>query len=248
LAAKATSLLKVTKEVRYFSTEAERRPGRLFGRATGGVVASRWLAAISPSIMSSAYTTSRGRPPPMTPTAILIESGSVMRIAWQKRSISFSVFSSCGRTWCERSYTNGGFGWRSGTGALSSCITSGRVSCARNILRWVRKISCCPWRERSARRISRSGISCHILNAGIGVWQGPSNSRLQITRQDYFRYFKTARLLPALLWPLAAGQEGAAPGKLGDAGARPAIARTAARTFFLAAPPILNSDHGAGRG
>jgi hypothetical protein len=32
-----------------------------------------------------------GSPPPMTPTAILIESGSVMRMAWQKMSINLSM-------------------------------------------------------------------------------------------------------------------------------------------------------------
>ena len=32
-----------------------------------------------------------GRPPPTIPTAILIESGSWMRMAWQKMSISFSM-------------------------------------------------------------------------------------------------------------------------------------------------------------
>ena len=41
----------------------------------------------------SADKNSNGMPPPTIPTAILIESGSVMRITWQKRSINFSMLS-----------------------------------------------------------------------------------------------------------------------------------------------------------
>src|SRR5262245_34603850 len=41
--------------------------------------------------MRAAIMKISGSPPPMTPTAILIESGSVMRMAWQKMSINLSM-------------------------------------------------------------------------------------------------------------------------------------------------------------
>ena len=56
-----------------------------------GVVISRSQAAKPPRIMRTAIMKISGRPPPTIPTAILIESGSWMRMAWQKMSISFSM-------------------------------------------------------------------------------------------------------------------------------------------------------------
>ena len=52
---------------------------------------SRSLAANSLSIIKTATRKISGRPPPTIPTAILIESGSVMRMAWQKTSINLSM-------------------------------------------------------------------------------------------------------------------------------------------------------------
>ena len=52
---------------------------------------SRSLAANSLSIIKAATRKISGRPPPTIPTAILIESGSVMRMAWQKTSINLSM-------------------------------------------------------------------------------------------------------------------------------------------------------------
>ena len=52
---------------------------------------SRRLAANSLSLTRTPIKKISGRPPPMIPTAILIESGSVMRMAWQKNSINLSM-------------------------------------------------------------------------------------------------------------------------------------------------------------
>ena len=52
---------------------------------------SRSLAANSLSIIKTATRKISGRPPPTISTAILIESGSVMWMAWQKTSINLSM-------------------------------------------------------------------------------------------------------------------------------------------------------------
>ena len=52
---------------------------------------SRRLAANSLSLLKTPIKKISGRPPPTIPTAILIESGSVMRMAWQKTSINLSM-------------------------------------------------------------------------------------------------------------------------------------------------------------
>jgi hypothetical protein len=54
-------------------------------------VFSRSVAANSLSIIKTATRKISGRPPPTIPTAILIESGSAMRMAWQKMSINLSM-------------------------------------------------------------------------------------------------------------------------------------------------------------
>src|SRR5262245_30683762 len=90
-----------TSLVGYLRAERERRLAFPLLRAgvsgtgvsTGvlGTVISRCLATSSPSLMRAATMKISGSPPPMTPTAILIESGSVMRMAWQKMSINLSM-------------------------------------------------------------------------------------------------------------------------------------------------------------
>jgi hypothetical protein len=60
-----------------------------FSPGAFGTVISHCLTKKSLSLMKSATRKISGKPPPTIPTAILIESGSVMRMAWQKISISF---------------------------------------------------------------------------------------------------------------------------------------------------------------